>query len=656
MTSTTRSHRLIDLHVPPGRPDRAELEKHLSGGDPAPLLMALVQITGDVSLLDQFGPPLTLEPRTGGRLLPVGRLPEEDRAELHRLLIEALAEDGPTDYVQVPDDELFLRMISLVAGTEVDPEFVGVVKEQAGFVPSTPAPDEAAVGDFTVAILGAGMSGIGAAIALADAGFSYEIFERGDDIGGTWRINTYPGVAVDTPSVYYSFSYELEAGWSRCYPLGGEYQDYLRRVVDKYGVGQHIRFNTEITSMAWDDEAQEWIITTTQGGRTVTSRAHAVITAAGFLNRPKYPDVPGRDTFAGVSMHTALWDHTVDLAGKRVGVIGAGATSVQVVDAVIGEVEHLTLFQRQPHWIQPNHLGKGIVPDSERWLLANLPFYDRWSRAKAYWFISDTNYPVIRVDQKWAAEHERSISPANEVFMQRCMAHLQASFGHDPDLLAEMTPDFPVFGKRIVRDPGGYYAALASDRADVVTSPLTEVIPEGIRTADGDLVELDVIIYATGFTLDFLSPIDITGRGGVRLADQWAQGEDPRAYLGGTVPGFPNLFVTSGPNSSNGHGGGHNFLTEIVAHYIVRCLQLAVASGARSIEVTQEAHDAFLQEIETQTVGSIWDHARGAHTYYRNTTGRVILPNPWRMVDYWRLLRSPEPSKFVLRRDEESSR
>ncbi|MFD0854970.1 flavin-containing monooxygenase, partial [Actinomadura adrarensis] len=332
--------------------------------------------------------------------------------------------------------------------------------------------------DFKVAILGAGMTGIAAGIACAAAGFTYEIFERGDDIGGTWRINTYPGIAVDTPSIYYSFSFEQEAGWSRYYPVGDEYQHYLQRVVDKYGLRPNIRLETEIRSLVWDDDAQEWTVTcTTADGGTVTSHANAVITATGFLNTPKYPDLPGRETFSGASMHTAAWDHSLDLTGKRVGVIGAGATSVQVVDAVIGDVAHLTLFQRQPHWILPNTIGEGIVPDQERWLKEHLPFYIRWQRAKNYWFLTDTLYPAVRADPEWTASHELSISEANDRVMQLCLNHLRTSFADDPELLRKMTPDFPPHGKRIVRDPGGYYTALAGDRADVVTEPLARVTP-----------------------------------------------------------------------------------------------------------------------------------------------------------------------------------
>ncbi|MFE1396977.1 flavin-containing monooxygenase [Nocardiopsis dassonvillei] len=646
------AHRVLDTSVPPRTLPQQEVARHAEEGDHASLLMSLVQVTGDTGLLDRFGPHLRLDTASGG-LVPAGRLPREQASEVVASLAEALSRASQSPYLQVPDAELFGRMISLATGTEVGGEFVPLIREQAGFEPAVPviARTSTAPEGFRVAVLGAGMAGIAAAIGLADTGFSYEVIEAADDIGGTWRINTYPGVAVDTPSIYYSYSFEPEPGWSRLFPTGAEYQDYLRRVVDKYGVKRNIRFNTTITSLTWDEQDHEWIIKTLSGGEAGTSRANAVITAAGFLNRPKYPDLPGRDSFAGTSVHTAAWDQSLDLRGKRVGVVGAGATSVQVVDAVADAAEHLTLFQRQPHWVMPNYVGEGLVSDHERWLQSNIPFYDRWQRARAYWFVSDVNYPSTRVDPEWTATHDVSISESNDRYMRLCLGHLEASFGHDPVLRAAMTPDFPVHGKRIVRDPGRFYSTLASDKADVVTAPLAEIVPEGIRTLDGRLVELDVIVYATGFTLDFLSTVEITGRDGVRLTERWAD-NDPRSYLGGTVPGFPNLFVTSGPNSSSGHGGGHNFMTEAVVHYITECLQLLVERGASSIEATEQAQEEFVAAVDEQMEGSVWRHSWSAHTYYRNEQGRVLLPNPWRMVDFWTMLRTPDESKFVLRRKE----
>ena len=643
-------HRLIDLHVAPVRLPADELRSNLDGGDAALLLLSLVQVTGDVTLLDKYGPSVTFEASPDPRLLPIGRLPEDALSEVRDRLVAALADEDAErgEYLQVPDDELFQRMISLASGMPIGDEFLGVIREQAGFVPCVPEDAAAVPPDFTVAIIGAGMTGIGAAIALGDLGYRYEIFEASGDIGGTWRVNTYPGVAVDTPSIYYSFSFELEGNWSRYYPTGAEYQRYLRRVVAKYDVGRHIRFNTAIESLTWDDPSQQWIISGQRDGVPVTTRANAVITAMGYLNRPIIPDVPGRDSFAGVSLHTAEWDDSVDLAGKRVAVVGTGATAVQVVDAIIDQVAHLTLVQRQPHWIMPNRMGAGLVAAPERWLQNHLPFYARWQRARTYCFISDRNYLAWRADPEWMAEHEVSISAANDVPLQMCLGHLRASFGGNDALRAKLTPGFAVHAKRIIRDPGGYYAALASPKADVVTSGLAEVTPSGIVAADGTAADVDVIIYATGFTLDFLSTTDVTGREGARLSDAWA-GHDPRSYLAGTVAGFPNLFITSGPNSSNGHGGGHNFMTEAVVHYITGCLRLLGERGATSIEVTRQAQDEFVAEIDAQMAGSIWATVTEAHTYYRNDAGRVILPNPWRMVDYWEMLRAPDEAKFTLR-------
>jgi cation diffusion facilitator CzcD-associated flavoprotein CzcO len=641
-------HPAIDVEVAPRRLDPTEVRRHAREGDPAAVLACLVQMTGDLSHVDRFGPHLQSRQENDGRLLPRMHLPEQQWEALLDEVAKASAAGG--GYRQSLSDEDFLRVLRTVVGQEVDEEFTGIVREQAGFVSSMPAwrTEDAPTADFRVAVLGAGMAGIAAGIALTDAGFAFEIYEQAEEIGGTWRINRYPGVAVDTPSIYYSYSFELEASWSKYYPLGAEYQRYLHRVVDKYDLEHHIRFGTRIWGLAWDEKAQEWIVESERDGVVRTERYRAVITAAGFLNRPKVPDLPGLSDFRGRWLHSAEWPQDLDLRGKRVGVVGAGATSVQVVDAVIGDVEHLTLFQRQPHWVMPNHLGEGLVPDSERWLQEHLPFYDRWQRAKQYWFTSDVLYDNVRADKEWMAEHELSISSLNDMSLQLALSHLKESFGHDPELLAAMTPDFAPHGKRIIRDPGGYYAALAGDKASVVTTGLKDVTPNGLRTEDGQEIELDVIVFATGFTLDFLSTLDIVGRDGTKLAEQWA-GHDPRSYLGGTVPGFPNLFITSGPNSSSGHGGGHNFMTEVVLHYIMECLQLMVARGARSMEVRKDAHDTFVAEVDAQMEGSVWRTSLNAHTYYRNEAGRVFLPNPWRMVDYWQMLREPDTTKFEIR-------
>ena len=632
--------------------DVPALRATLAPTDPALLLVCLVQLTGDVTLLDHYGPGTVQRPDPTRRLMPATVMPEESAAAVRERLIELLTDGGlPRPAIPLPDRELFGRMVELAVGQRVDEEFLPLLLEQTGFqlaqpvVPRTRRPPDT----LDVAIVGAGMAGIHAAISAGRRGLRYRVFERAADIGGTWRVNTYPGVAVDTPSLYYSFSYELNPDWTHFYPAGEQYQAYLQRVVDLYGVRERISFGAEVTALRWDEDVRRWRMTLRDSDGTERSTSAAVvITAAGFLNRPSVPDVPGREEFAGAQFHTAEWDPSVRLASQRVAVVGAGATAIQVVPSIIDEVGGLALFQRQPHWVLPKFSGEGEVSAAERWALRHVPFYHQWCRLKVYWFMSDNLYPNIRADEEWMRANPHSISPGNERVRQACLGYIDEMFGDDPGLARAMTPDFPPMGKRIIKDPGGFYAALRRDHARVVTAPIARIVPEGIITGHGELVELDVIIWATGFTLDYLSHVEITGRHGRTLAEVWGS-DNQSAYLGGTVPGFPNLFITSAPNSSAGHGGGHNFMVEGNVHYIMECIQLMVEREARSMEVTQEAHDVFNAEVDETMAGTIWCHAPTAHTYYRNARGRPIVPSPWRMVDSWTRLRRPVEDHFTLR-------
>lgn len=366
----------------------------------------------------------------------------------------------------------------------------------------------------------------------------------------------------------------------------------------------------------------------------------------GYLNRPRFPRVEGRESFAGISVHSGEWDRSLDLTGKRVAVIGAGCTSAQIVDSIVDDVAHLTLFQRQPHWVAPRKRDSDEVPEHHRWLSRHVPFYANWLRLKAFWGSADSAYPVVIVDPEWASTH-LSISRANDMLLQDCLAYIDRTFGAGSELAAKVTPDFAPFGKRIIRDPGGYYAALTREHVDVVVAEPARVVPEGIVTPDGNLVEVDVIVYATGFHLDFLSTMDIRGRGGLRLVDEWAG--NPRAYRGGTVPGFPNLFITSAPNANPSHGAGNNFGIEVAVHYILECLHLLAARGARSLEPTREAYEEYVDDIDRAMENTVWCHTPNAHTYYRNDSGRVIVASPWRLVDVWRNHRTPVEEHFLLR-------
>lgn len=631
--------------------DREQLRANLGEADPAIMVLCAVHATGDTTLLTRFGGAVRRAVPSGpGASLPVVTMDHDIRSELTDVLVDALCGGPVTPHLMVDNQETFLSMASVAVGEPVEQEFAPLLLEQSGFVPTQPVvPRTKRPGPpQRIAILGAGMAGIAAGVYADQNNFNFEIFERSNDIGGTWRTNTYPGVAVDTPSLYYSYSFDLNARWSRYFPVGNEYQDYLRRVVDTFGIKSHIRFETEVTGLRWIEADQQWEVRSTDSaGTESTSRFSAVITAFGYLNRPKFADVPGRESFAGTTVHTAQWPKDLDVTGKRVAVIGAGATSVQVVGAIGDQVGTLSFFQRQPHWVMPANVGTPEVPEGERWLLAHLPFYNQWSRLKTYWGASDNLYDVVRADPEWMKDH-LSISPANDAVMQYCLGHIANSFAERPDLAAAMTPDYAPAGKRLVRDPGNFYTTLAKPNVEVVTERIERIVPEGIVTADGRTHELDVIIHATGFTLDYLAPIEIIGRDGRTLNESW-KGDDPFAYLGGTVPGFPNLFVTSGPNTSPGHGGGHNFTVEAVLHYIFECLQLMVENDASVIEVTAEATADYIERIAAKLENSVWTTQTGANTYYRNSAGRVTLPSPWRMVDFWTMLRAPDTKAFTVK-------
>ena len=625
--------------------DPDELRVNLRQADAGVLVAVLAQLTGDAGVVDRFAPKIRHVPN------PPEQAGVTDR-ETTEALVEAVAvavqSPRPQPATPADDPELFARIAPVALGGTVADEYIGLLLEQGGFHPSQPVlPRNAKLPHgFRVAVIGAGIAGLTAALACADAGIEFQIFDRNDQVGGTWYTTSYPGIGVDTPSAYYSLSRDINGDWSSYYPQGAEYQAYLVSVADKNNLREHTRFGTEVEALWWDDERRQWQIQTVgPDGVRDASYAEVVIPAAGYLNRPRWPALPGRGTFAGVEIHSAQWDPDLDLTGKRVAVIGAGCTAVQIVDASVDQVSHLTVFQRQPHWVAPRRRLTDDVPDYQRWLATRIPFYANWIRLKSYWGTADNNYSVILNDPEWAATH-LSISPANDVLLQLCVNYIDRVFGAGSELARKVTPDFAPYGKRIIRDPGGYYAALARDHVDVEAAEPARINEAGIVTANGRQIDLDVIIYATGYYLDFLSTVDIRGRDGKKLSDEW--GDIPRAYRGGMVPGFPNLFISSAPNYSPGHGAGHNFGVEVMVHYVMECLQLMALRKASVLEVTQRAYDDYVAHIDATMAGTVWCHTPSAHTYYRSGGGRIVTAFPYRLVDVWRSHRTPVEDDFEL--------
>lgn len=466
--------------------------------------------------------------------------------------------------------------------------------------------------EYEVAIVGTGFAGLGMAVRLKQAGERrFVLLERAGSVGGTWRDNHYPGAACDVPSHLYSFSFAPNPGWSRKYPTQPELRAYLERVAVDHGLAQHIRFDCELLAADYDEAAQLWRVTTTRGSLT----ARTLVSASGGLSEPKLPAIAGVERFRGKTFHSSRWDHEYPLAGKRVAVIGTGASSVQFVPEIAGRVGQLDVYQRTPNWIVPR--PDRAYTEVERWMFARLPLARRLHRARIYWqhelrVLGMVSHPgLMKLFQKLAERHIRRQVP-------------------DPALRAAVTPNYTIGCKRILISDD-WYPALQRPGVSLVTSPIEEVREDAIVTADGQARPVDCIIFATGFYATE-NPIAgrIRGRGGQSLAEAWAGGEE--AYLGTLVKGFPNLYFIVGPNTGLGHSS-MVFMIETQVEYILRLLALRQAARAAALEVEPAAHDAFNRELQRGLAGSVW--ATGCKSWYQHRSGKITALWPGFTFGFW---------------------
>jgi cation diffusion facilitator CzcD-associated flavoprotein CzcO len=487
---------------------------------------------------------------------------------------------------------------------------------------------DATAPDHEVLIVGAGFSGIGVAISLQKAGIDdYAIVESGDRFGGTWQWNTYPGVAVDIPSFSYQFSFERRADWSRVYAPGAELRAYAEHCATKYGLHNKARFNVRVDGAAFEEDAKLWRITT-NNGEALTARH--VVDATGVLTHPKRPDIAGVDGFDGITLHTARWDHTVDLAGKRVAVIGTGASAVQVIPAIADEVAHLTVFQRTPIWCLPKY--DAAIPARARWVLGRVPGASRVARLASQSLV-ELSFPI-------AAHYHRTLPVAGLVEKQ-ARAFLQAEV-KDPALRDKLTPRYPLGCKR----PSFHNEYLATfNRPDVQleTTPIERITSDAVVTTDGEAYEIDALILATGFKVfdpGNMPAYPVTGAGGADLESFWAQNRH-QAYEGVTVPGFPNYFTMFGPYGYN--GSSYFNLIETQARHIVRCLRHAKDVGATLVEVRPEANARyFAQMLRRRHRQVFWQPGCSlANSYYFDAHGDVPLRPVPTLETVWRSRRFP---------------
>ncbi|MET0469072.1 MAG: NAD(P)/FAD-dependent oxidoreductase [Aeromicrobium sp.] len=475
----------------------------------------------------------------------------------------------------------------------------------------------------SIGIIGSGFGALSVAIELQRAGHTdLRLWERADGIGGVWRDNTYPGAACDVPSPLYSFSYEPNTDWSYRYAGQGEILDYIRATADKYGITPLVQVGHDVVAARFDEDAATWTVGFSDGSEQTVD---LLVSAVGQLSQPVLPSIPGVDSFEGISFHSARWDHGVELSGQRVAVIGTGASAIQFIPHVAELADHVTVFQRTPSYIVPK-------PDQAygpryRSVLRHVPGALRAERATT-WGLGEQFARGLDDD-----------STVGKLISAVAKKHLEAKI-KDPELRAKLTPDYPVGCKRILF-ANTYYPAIAQPHVDLVAHPITAVTPTGVQTADGTVHEVDVVIYATGFDAqEFLESIDITGVGGQKLAAQWVDGA--RAYLGIYVPHFPNLFLSYGPNTNLG-GGSIIFMLEAQARHIRKSVDRLVAGRYRTVEVTEEAEEAYDHDIQGRLSHSVWAHC---DSWYRHESGRITSNWPGSTHPYDQRTKVLDPDAF----------
>jgi cation diffusion facilitator CzcD-associated flavoprotein CzcO len=481
--------------------------------------------------------------------------------------------------------------------------------------------------DPAIVIIGSGFAGLCMAIRLKQAGHrDFLILEKNDDLGGTWRDNTYPGCACDVPSHMYSFSFDLYPGWSRMFAPQQEIWEYMRRCAGKHGLTAHIRYGCAVERMEWDDSAGRWRIATT-AGEAYTARA--IVSGIGALHIPSIPELPGADRFTGAAFHSAQWDRSCDLTGKRIAVIGTGASAIQFIPEIAKHAGQVHVFQRTPPWIHPRPDFE--IPPAVRATFAALPVTMQAFRDGIYW--------LLEARALGFAVHPSLMAP-----LQRIAEHHIERQIADPALRAKVTPDYTIGCKRILLS-SDYYPTLTRPNVDLVTAPVTRITETGLACADGSSYDVDVIIYGTGFkTVEAVAELNVAGRDGVKLQDVWRDGIE--AHHGITVAGFPNFFLLLGPNT----GLAHNsvvFMIESQVQHVMSCLRLLARKRGNTIEVRASALRRFNDGIQRRLSRAVWSEG-GCTSWYLDADGVNRALWPGFSFEYWARTRRARPGDYVV--------
>lgn len=627
----------------------AELQSYVAEAELPPLLPALAYATGDLSLLRE-----ELRPDPNLVALPQGGLTPDQQAKIRDLAVQALAHfrDTGSRPAPPPSEDQLLRMMEHTVGASDMSAYLPLLEEELAYrgedrrAPTWRKDELASNRDLTVAVIGAGMSGLLAGHRLRQAGVPFVILEKDHDVGGTWLENRYPGCRVDNPNHNYSYSFAQRHDWPYYFSTQDVLLDYFRQCADEFGLRPFIRFNTEVLSATWDDASQRWELRVRHDDSEETLTTHAIISAVGQLNRPRYPtEIEGFGTFRGPAFHSARWRHDLDLSGKRIAVIGTGASAIQFIPEIARQAAAVTVFQRTPPWLAPTPDYHAEVSRGQRWLYQHLPAYSEFNRFSIFWKMGDGVLANVRVDPSYPPRHN-AVSAANDMVRMMLEGYLRAQLDDRPDLLERVIPDYPPGAKRMLRDNGIWPETLKRENVQLVTEEIARITPSGVRTVDGTEHEADVLIYGTGFQASaFLTPMRISGRAGIDLHEHWSG--EPRAYLGVTVPGFPNFFCLYGPNTNIVINGSIIYFSECGVRYIMGCLELLLRSGKAAMEVRKDVHDEFNERVDEENRRMAWGWS-DVRSWYKNASGRISQNWPFTLLEYWQQTLRPNPDHYEL--------
>jgi 4-hydroxyacetophenone monooxygenase len=619
--------------------DHSWLPAALDAANLPTLACLLVLLTGDRKWIEGvYAPTRTrgLDDNDDGGLSP------EIQVEIRTAAAVALADwlNGKLLAIANPSDHLLLEMMGVSLGEVIPAEYAPMIRSELQLPLGNDAKGRTAAlrgfpPDFNVLIVGAGISGLCAAIYLDRARIPYKILERSKRLGGVWFENRYPGAACDVPSHLYSFSF-APFQWSRYFADSVEINGYLEKVAEDFDVRRHIRFGREVCELIYDEAGAAWEATVrSAAGEIETLRAKAVISCVGAFNKPRIPALPGLSRFKGPSVHTARYPRDgLDLSDRDVVLVGNGASAMQVAPAIADDVKSLTIIQRTPQWVAPFPKFKQAIPEPLKRLLAEVPMYRLWYRLRLSWAFNDKLYGSLQKDPAWKGDG-RSINAINDGHRRGLSHYIEQELGNARHLLPKVLPDYPPFGKRMLLD-NGWFRTLGRDHVHHVAGEVVNVTEDAVITSGGERHPADVLIWATGFdVVNLLAPMKVRGIGGQDLHEMW-HGDDAKAYLGTVVPGFPNFFCLYGPNTQFGHGGSLISVLERQMHYVMSLFDQMAESDLVAVEVREDVHDAYNDKVDKAHSRMIWT-APGVDGYYRSSRGRIVVNNPFRIIDVWKM-------------------